>query len=181
MKLTQKVLPAISNHKSLQDFINSNLEYGLLMNFELAQLPSLVSNLKAHNKKVIVHQELIKGLARDEHGALYLIQELKVDGIVTSKAKVITLCNKRGVISILRIFLKDLLSLEQGIVVALKTLPNYVEILPSSAIMIVEDIKLRLNIDLIFSGLIHTREHAINCLKNGAIAISTSNPKFWDI
>lgn len=179
MKFNQKVLPAITNHKSLRKFIESNLEYGLLMNFQLAQLSNLVLTLKSHNKKVIVHQELIRGLARDEYGTLYLIQNLKVDGIVSSKSKVIALCNKRNVMSILRIFLKDSLSLEQSIDIATKTLPNYVEILPSSAIMIIEDIKKELDIDLIFSGLIKTKEHAEYCLRNGAVAISTSNPDFW--
>ena len=181
MTIKQNVLPAITNHKVLRKFLESNLEYGILMNFQLAQLPDLVSLMKKNNKKVIVHQELIRGLARDEFGALFLIQNLNVDGIITSKANVVTLCNKRNVTSILRIFLKDSLSLNQSIEIANKTLPNYVEILPSSAIMMIDEIKEELKTELIFSGLIQTEEQAKDCLNKGAVAISTSNPEFWDI
>lgn len=36
------------------------------MNFQLAQLEPLVYEMKRHSKKVLIHAELIKGLASDD-------------------------------------------------------------------------------------------------------------------
>ena len=58
----QKIIPAVSNHQELKKFIQSDLAYGILMNFQLAQLPELVAEMKKNNKKVLIHSELIRGL-----------------------------------------------------------------------------------------------------------------------
>jgi len=128
----QKVIPAISNHKKLKEFLDSNLVYGILMNFQLAQLQDLVKTMKNHQKKVLIHSELIKGLTSDEFGAIYLIQVLNVDGIISSKPKVIEVCKKRGIIGIYRFFIKDAISLEQSLEIGRRLRPDYIEILPAA-------------------------------------------------
>ena len=87
------------------------------MNFQLAQLPELVKMMKDSQKKVLIHSELIKGLSSDESGAIYLIQTLGVDGIISSKPKVIEVCKKRKVIGIFRFFLKDTVSLPRDSII----------------------------------------------------------------
>jgi glycerol uptake operon antiterminator len=175
----QKVIPAISNHQELKAFLQSHLTYGILMNFQLAQLPELVLEMKNHHKKVLIHSELIKGLNSDEYGAIYLIQSLKVDGIISSKPKVIDICKKRKVIGILRFFLKDSISLEQSLDVAAKTNPDYLEVLPALCTDIISEIKSRINCEIMMGGLIRSKEQIKACLSAGAIAVTTSNPKFW--
>lgn len=175
----QVVIPAISNHQELKAFLQSSLVYGILMNFQLAQLPELVSEMKNRHKKVLIHSELIKGLSSDEYGAIYLIQTLKVDGIISSKPKVIEVCKKRKVIGILRFFLKDSISLEQSLDVASKVNPDYLEVLPACCLDIIPEIKKRLSCDIMMGGLIRSREQIKACLASGAIAVTTSNPSFW--
>lgn len=175
----QKVIPAISNHQELKAFLQSHLVYGILMNFQLAQLPELVQEMKNRQKKVLIHSELIKGLSSDEYGAIYLIQALKVDGIISSKPKVIEVCKKRKVIGILRFFLKDSISLSQSLEVAQKVNPDYLEVLPALCIDIIPEIKNQVHCDILMGGLIRSKEQIKTCLSAGAIAVTTSNPKFW--
>ncbi len=175
----QKIIPAISNHQELRAFLQSHLTCGILMNFQLAQLAELVAEMKSKNKKVLIHSELIKGLSSDEYGAIYLIQSLKVDGIISSKPKVIEICKKRKVIGILRFFLKDSISLEQSIEVAQKANPDYLEVLPACCLDIIPEIRSRINTEIMMGGLIRSKEQIKACLASGAVAVTTSNPKFW--
>jgi glycerol uptake operon antiterminator len=179
MLFNQKIIPAISNHQDLKKFLSLPMDYGILMNFQLAQLPELVKMMKEHKKKVLIHSELIRGLSSDEYGAIYLIQTLQVDGLISSKPKVIEICKKRGVLGILRFFLKDTISLEQSIEVARKTEPDYLEILPAISTDIIGMIKKHLNVDILMGGLIQTKEHIQKCIQAGAIAVTTSNPNLW--
>ncbi len=178
--MNQKIIPAISDHKKLKKFLESDLVFGILMNFHLAQLEELVRQMKDHHKKVLIHSELIKGLASDEYGAIYLIQSLKVDGIISSKPKVIEVCQKRGIIGIYRFFIKDTISLEQSLDIGIHLKPAYVEILPSSCLDLVEEIKNKLHCEVLLGGLIRSQEQIDACFKAGAIAVTTSQVDLWN-
>ncbi len=175
----QKILPAISSHQSLKKFLELPLTYGILMNFQLAQLDELVQLMKQKGKKVLIHAELIKGLSSDEYGAIYLIQKLKVDGIISSKPKVIEVCKKRNVIGIFRFFLKDSMSLEQSIELTRKVSPDYLEVLPATAVDIIGYLKNELTQPIMLGGLIQSEHQIRNCIKQGAVGVTTSNPEFW--
>jgi glycerol uptake operon antiterminator len=177
----QKIIPAISNHQNLKRFLELPLTYGILMNFQLAQLEDLVLAMKARGKKVLIHAELIKGLSTDEYGAIYLIQKLKVDGIISSKPKVIELCKKRGVIGIFRFFLKDTMSLEQSIELTRKVSPDYLEVLPATAVDIIDYLREKISQPILLGGLIQSEAQIRNCIAHHAVAVTTSNPDFWQI
>lgn len=176
----QRIIPAISNHQDLKKFIQMPLTYGILMNFQLAQLPDLVKMMKDNKKKVLIHSELIRGLSSDEFGAIYLIQTLQVDGIISSKPKVIEICKKRKVIGILRFFLKDTISLEQSLEMASHAEPDYLEILPALSTDIIPEIRQRINVPIFMGGLIRSEAQIETCLKAGAVAVTTSNPDLWN-
>ena len=177
--LAQRIVPAIFNHKKLADFINSDLTYGILMNFQLAQLEDLIKQMKQNNKKVLIHSELIKGLASDEYGAIYLIQALKVDGIISSKPKVIETCKKRGVIGIYRFFVKDTISLKQSIDIGKRLKPQYVEILPAKCYELNPEIKSQFHCDVLMGGLIKDTDLIDRCFIKGAFAVTTSDTELW--
>lgn len=177
---SQQVIPAISNHQDLKKFLQCRATYGILMNFQLAQLAELVGVMKEHHKKVLIHSELIKGLSSDEFGAIYLIQVLKVDGIISSKPKVIETCKKRKVLGILRFFLKDSISLAQSVELAQKAEPDYLEILPATSLEIIGEIKSKVKAQILLGGLIRSKDQIEACIKAGAKAVTSSNPSFWE-
>ena len=177
----QKIIPAISTHQDLKKFLKLPLKYGILMNFQLAQLDELVQLMKENNKKVLIHSELIRGLASDEYGAIYLIQKLKIDGIISSKPKVIEVCKKRNVLGIMRFFLKDTYSLQQSLHITQKVSPDCLEVLPAVNSEIITLIKHHVPSEVMLGGLISTEDQLRKCLAAGAIAITTSNSDFWEL
>ena len=175
----QKILPALSNFKSIKEFIKSSIEYCILVDFQLAELEDIILELREHNKKVLVHIDLIKGLAANEFGAIFLIQKLHVDGIISTKHQPIVVAKKRKVISIQRIFLKDSLSLDKSITLVNKVRPDYLEIMPAISNSTLSTIISRTNLKVFCGGLIQSREQIDNCLANGAVGVTTSNIELW--
>jgi len=175
----QQIIPAISDYKKLNVFLESDLKIGILMNFQLAQLEQIIKKMKDHQKIVLVHSELIKGLSSDEYGAIYLIQELHVDGMISSKPKVIEICKKRHVMGVYRFFIKDTISLEQSIEIGQRLRPDFIEILPGACYDLIGRIQQSIDAKVWMGGLINTKEHIQQCYKHGAIAITTSNTDLW--
>lgn len=177
----QKILPAISNFNQLKAFLKSPITYCILVDFQLVQLEDIVNELKSHNKKVLVHIDLIKGLAANEFGAIYLIQKLHIDGIISTKQPAILMAKKRGVIAIQRIFLMDSLSLDKSLEVVKKVQPDYLEILPAISNNILTTIINRTQLKVFCGGLIQSTEQINDCLNNGAIGVTTSNVDLWQL
>lgn len=179
--MNKTVIPAISSYKMLNTFLDSDIKMGIIMNFQLAQIEPIIKKMKEHNKLVLVHSELIKGLSSDEYGAIYLIQKLKVDGIISSKPKVIEVCKKRDVMGVYRFFIKDSVSLKQSIDIGQRLRPDFIEILPGSCFELVEDIRSKIGCEVWMGGLIHSKEHVQKCFDKGALAITSSNTDLWDL
>ncbi|QWB96380.1 glycerol-3-phosphate responsive antiterminator [Mycoplasmatota bacterium] len=179
MFYNQQIIPAIPNHQAFKKFIDSKYTYGILMGFQLSQLKLLVDTCHQAHKKVLIHSELIKGLSHDEYGAIFLIQELKVDGLISSKPKVIELCKKRNVIGIFRFFLKDSISLEQSLAITRKIEPIYLEVLPATGTKMIPYIKDQVHAEILMGGLIQNKEQIQDCVSAGAIAVTISNTNLW--
>lgn len=179
-ELQQTIIPAVSDFKSLRQFTSTSIETCVLMGFQLAELHHVMEELHQHNKKVLLHIDLIKGLSSDEYGAIHAIQNLGVDGIISIKPGVIQLAKKRKILGILRIFLKDSMSLQKSIQVISHTNPDYVEMLPAMGGSILLMIKERVRIDIICGGLISTREQIDDCISSGAKAVTVSDPTLWN-
>ena len=172
------IIPAIKTHKKLDAFLKTDNHYGVLMDFQISQLPPLIKDIKKAGKKVLVHLDLIKGISSDEFGAIYLIQELKVDGIITIKPSVVKVCKKRNVMGIMRLFLKDRHSFEQSMALVERTSPDLVEVLPYMP-SILPELNVRLKCPYLMGGLIKTKQQAITVIEGGAIAITTSDDRLW--
>jgi len=176
----QIVLPAISNYKDLRLFTKSDLEYCIIIDFQLAELVHVIDELKESNKKVLIHIELIKGLANDEYGAIHLIQNFNIDGLISTKSQVIQIAKKRKVLAIQRIFLKDSISLERSLKIVEKANPDLLEILPAISGEILKTIKAQVSSDIICGGLLLSKPQIANCIESGAVCVTTSNPALWD-
>lgn len=177
--INQKVIPAVKDVKGFEKFMNSDLEVCLLMSLHLSVLQSLVDKAHKKSKKCLLHIDLINGLSNDEYGAQFAIQNIGVDGIVSTKASVIKVALKKNVIAIYRIFLIDTLSLSRSINRVKELKPNYIEILPATAWGVVSKIKDSIDIPIIGGGLIETKEEINQCIKSGMKAVTTSKIELW--
>ncbi|MEW9108497.1 MAG: glycerol-3-phosphate responsive antiterminator [Cytobacillus gottheilii] len=178
-RLFNRVIPAIRNMKDFEYALNKDHEYIIFLETRLSQAESVVKYAKKNGKKVFMHADLIQGLKMDEYGIEYLINNVKVDGIISTRVNVITLAKKHNIIAIQRLFALDSHVLENNVKVCRKIQPDYIEVLPGIIPGIMEEIHEKTGIPLIAGGLIRTKEDVEKSIENGAIAVTTSNRELW--
>ncbi|WP_186577075.1 glycerol-3-phosphate responsive antiterminator [Aquibacillus kalidii] len=175
------VLPAVRNVKDFEKVLESDMEYVIFLETRLSQIGSLINYSKKRGKKVLVHADLIQGLKADEYGMEYLVNGLKVDGVLSTRANVISLAKKNKIIAIQRLFALDSQALNHNIQLIQKLKPDYIEVLPGIIPSILSEISERVSLPLIAGGLIRTEEDVRNALGSGAVAITTSRSDLWHV
>jgi glycerol uptake operon antiterminator len=175
----QYILPAIRDLKHLDKFLQSSYQYGVLLEIHIAQLKSVMTLIKKHNKKVLIHADLIHGLKSDEYSTEYLCQEIKPFGIISTRMNVIQKANQRGIMGILRVFLIDSHALSKSLAILTKANPDYIEVLPGTLTDTIREISQLVNIPILAGGFIKTIEDVKNSIDAGAIAVTTSNVDLW--
>jgi len=151
---------------------------------ELAELPALLAKLERppfDKLPVLLHIDLVNGLANDESGLRYVATLKGVDGVVTTRHHLAPLARKLGLMSVVRLFLQDGRAVERGLAVIDKSKPDAVEVLPGVAFLQVADRFNHLPIPCIAGGLIRSADVVQQILAGGCRAISTSNAELWKL
>src|SRR5690625_7594248 len=117
----------------------SDHEHIILLETRLSQIESLVKLAKKHDKKIIVHTDLVQGLKSDEYGLEYLVNNVKVDGLISTRINVITYAKKQGVISIQRLFILDSHALNNNLRTSKEIQPNFIEILTGVILSVIKE------------------------------------------
>lgn len=173
--IKQTIVPVLSDFKSFDKFIKMEYTWCILMDFHINVLEDLIKKLHQHDKKVILHMELIHGLSPDEAGAQYACQKLHCDGIISTKAKVIETAKKNNTLTIMRLFMIDSRSIERGCEIGNRLQPDYLEVLPANTKNGINYVKKHCSLPLIAGGLIHSVDDVEECLGYGVHAVTTSN------
>ncbi|MDX8044532.1 glycerol-3-phosphate responsive antiterminator [Gracilibacillus sp. S3-1-1] len=178
MKL-EGVLPAVRKMKDFEYILKSEHDTFIVLETRIAQLPQIVQYAKKYNKKVFVHADLINGLKVDQYGMEFLVRHVKVDGIISTRANVISMAKKSNIVAIQRLFAIDSSAIEKNIELIKKTQPDYIEVLPGIVPNVISEIIELTGIKVIAGGLIKTEKDIQNALESGAVAITTSNKELF--
>lgn len=179
MGFSQTILPAVKKIKEYEELLESGTEYIILLESRLGLLGKLVKIGQKAGKKVFVHVDLIQGLKADEYGMEFIGQEVKPDGVISTRAHVIQQAKKYNMISIQRLFLIDSQAIDHNVKIIKKAKPDYVEVLPGVLPGMIKEINDRLEVPVIAGGLIRTSEEIGQALDSGASAVSTSQCDLW--
>lgn len=179
--LENYVIPVLREMKQFEKLLHSQHEIIIFLETRLSQLKDLVDVAHKHNKKVFVHADLVQGLKSDEYGMEYLIRNIKVDGIISTRGKTISFVKKHNVIGILRLFALDSHALDHNLSMCQRVQPDYIEVLPGIVPQILTEVHERTGIPVIAGGLIRTKEDVALAFQNGAKAVSTSDPELWNL
>ncbi|WP_427365982.1 glycerol-3-phosphate responsive antiterminator [Candidatus Caldatribacterium saccharofermentans] len=128
-----------------------------------------------------LHLDLFGGIAPDEAGFL-LLRELfpRVRGIISTRARTLTLARRMEFITIFRLFCIDSESLRTGLKVIQEVGPDAVEVLPGIVFpKICRFLPLEGFPPVICGGFIRTPKDVRDILKSGALAVSTSAKDLW--
>lgn len=179
MNLDQSILPAVKKMKDFEVLLASETRFIILLETRLGLLRKLVKAAQKANKKVFVHVDLIQGLKADDYGMEYLGQEVKPDGVISTRAHVIKQASKYNMISVQRLFLIDSQALEHNVTLIQKTKPDFVEVLPGIIPGMIKEIKDTVGVPVIAGGLVRSNEDVKQALDSGAAAVSTSRSDLW--
>ncbi len=179
--LDNPIIGAVKNDSNLSAVLETDVKivfvlYGTILNIE-----EIAQKLTAHNKVFFIHVDMVEGLKSDESGIMFLKKYANPFGIISTKPHQLKIARKHSMQTILRMFIIDSMSLETAIKNSDEHKPSALEIMPGISSKIIDKIKAKTNIPVIAGGLIEDRDDVISALDAGAIAISTTNNKVWQM
>lgn len=175
-----QIIASVKDIESLQEAIDSNANIIFLLTGNIMNIEEYINRIKANNKFVFIHLDLIDGLTSSKSGLEYIATKLKPTGIISTKASAIKLAKELGLITIQRIFLIDNAAIKKGIEMANSCSPDAIEILPGVISKIIDTISSKTKFPVIAGGLIDNFDEVHTALQNGALAVSSGNPSMWN-
>ncbi len=151
---------------------------------ELTGLPKILHWLEASplaGIPVVLHIDLLAGLANDEAGLRYVASFDGINGIITVRHHLVAPARRLGLACFVRLFLHDTRAVERGLQIAQSVQPDAIELLPGVAAVEVADRFRKIDIPRIAGGLVRTPQLAQRVLQSGYQAISTSDPSLWQL
>jgi glycerol uptake operon antiterminator len=175
----QRVLPAIRKIRDVDDLVASELHYVVFLDLHLGQVQALAKLMRQRGKKILLHADLIQGLKNDQYAAEFLCQQIRPDGLISTRADVLKTAKQHEVLAIQRLFLLDTIALETSFQLARKVEPDYIEVLPGVIPQYVDIVKQETGIPVIAGGLMKSAADMERALGAGAEAITTSRKELW--
>lgn len=180
MQWSQRLVPAIRQLKDFERLMDMEYRYLILLEAHLGHVKQLVAYARKRGKELLLHADLIAGLKPDEAAAVFLAQQVKPAGIISTRKQVVQAARKHGVLGIQRIFLLDSMALETSFQLLEHAHPDCVEVLPGVIPRAIRRIAERAKVPVFAGGLIETEEDVERALAAGATAVTTSNREMWE-
>lgn len=181
---SSKIIPILYDLKYADYILKSDFKIvimGRLLN--VMNLERIVSYFKSNSKVVIADLDLIKGLSTDEYAIKYLSKKVGVDGLITTRASMISEIKKEKMISILKVFCYDEFSLESALKNINYSSPDILEVLPAvAAPFFVKKIKSNSQALINVAGFLDDNpQEILKLFKLGISAVHTGNQKLWQM
>jgi glycerol uptake operon antiterminator len=181
MEFEKAVFPVLRDMKYFEKIVEGPHEIVVFLETRISQLADLVKYAHQHQKKVFIHADLVQGLKADEYGIEFLVHNVKVDGIISTRGNAISYVKKNHAIGILRLFALDSHALDHNLKICNRVKPDYIEVLPGVVPQIIKEVHEKTGIPVIAGGLIRSEQDVLDALQSGAKAVSTSNPELWKL
>ena len=111
----QIMVPSCSTYKQMEYIAEqTNWQCIMLKMGDVGNIRSIIRYIHSHNKKVMIHLDSLKGIAKDKEGIRYL-SRIGSDAVISMRAQNISMIKEAGMISLLGAFLVDSASVAQTI------------------------------------------------------------------
>lgn len=174
------VIPSVNGRKELLSALErKNVEWVMLKLGDINSLAQLVKVIHQSGKKAMVHQDSIKGIAKDKAGILYMAN-CKVDCIITNRASCIKPIKEAGMIAAFGFFVIDSEACRTGILYINEHQPDLVTLMPGSIPdQVLHHIKTATNKPFILGGLITEQNQVDHAIEIEALAVASSKNELW--
>ncbi len=179
---TNPVIAAIKDNEGLDTCcLCENVRVVFILYGNICTIGHMTERVKKAGKVAIVHIDLVEGLSNKEIAADFIRFHTKADGIISTRPSIIKRAKELGLHTVLRIFILDSMALQNVQKQIAAAGPDMLEILPGLMPKIIGKIKGMTGVPVIAGGLISDREDVVGALSAGAISVSTTNPKVWEM
>lgn len=176
------IIPSVHQRKELLYAMEkTNADWIMLKLGDVNTLPQLVGYIHRSGKKVMVHQDSIKGIARDKMGIQYMAN-CGVDCVITMKSLCVKYIKDADMISAFGFFVIDSDAYRSGLFNVKEQEPDIVILMPGTIpARIIQDLKRETKAPIILGGLMTTKEQMSEAIKTGAASVATSNLELWNL
>jgi glycerol uptake operon antiterminator len=182
--LTEKsIIPSVRELKYLDQAFAVNSKFILLSNANIGNLKDLVSLCHKHQKRVLVHLELLGGFKPDNVGVRLLKTLFNVDGVISTNVNALRMANDMELFTVYRLFLIDSRSLTRFKSIFESVKFSALEVLPAEYALEMESglRKYVGNAEMIAGGFIRSQSLASQILNASFMGLTTSETKLWRI
>ncbi|WP_221568902.1 glycerol-3-phosphate responsive antiterminator [Alkalihalobacillus sp. TS-13] len=176
-----QVISSIKKEEDLKSAISSNSNISFLLTGDIITTKGYIDQLKEAGKMTFVHTDFIEGLSNTRSAITYIAKIWKPMGIITTKSNLIKYAKEEGLMTIQRLFLIDRNALKKGIEIAHNCKPDAIEVLPGLMPTVIDELTRQTDLPIIAGGLVSNKEEILNGLRAGALAISSGDPKLWNL
>ena len=175
------VIAAIKDEAGLHACLSSDIKIIFVLFGDICSIGSIVEQLKAADKTVIVHLDLISGLSAKEIAVQFIRKHTSADGIISTKPALIRQAKEQGLLTVMRFFAIDSMAYDNIRRQSESVHPDIIEVLPGLMPKVIKRICREIRTPLIAGGMITDREDIVSALDAGAISISTTNQTVWNM
>ena len=173
------IIAGVKNLSNLDEALKSNCEIVFLLCGTIFNLKEITKKIKESGKLVFIHVDLVEGFSKDATALKYISEEIKPDGIISTKNSQLKVAKALGLLTVQRIFIIDSLSIDTAIKASQMIEPDAIEIMPGIMPRINKQLSASLDVPVIVGGLISEEEEVQNAISSGALGVSTSSKDLW--
>ena len=175
------VIPAIRDISRIDAAVSKKSRCIFLLTGNILNVKDIVRHVKSADRRIFLHLDLLEGISKNSMGIKYIAQEIKPDGVITTRANLISCAKTEGLFTIQRIFVLDSLAVDNAERSIKNINPDAIEILPAVIPKIIRRICQRVRHPIIAGGLIEDVQEVREALEEGALAISVTKEEIWNI
>ncbi|MGL6197471.1 MAG: glycerol-3-phosphate responsive antiterminator [Lachnospiraceae bacterium] len=175
------IIAGIKNDEWLQACKQSSCEIVYVLYGDICSIAEIVDQIKEVGKMAIVHVDLINGFSTKDVCINFIKKYTKADGIISTKPFLIKKANELGLFTVQRFFMIDAITYANIKKHVKENSPDVVEIMPAGLTKMIHYVLEQIDKPLVASGLVLDEEDVMGALKAGAMAVSTTNMKVWQL
>ncbi|MEA4932884.1 MAG: glycerol-3-phosphate responsive antiterminator [Lawsonibacter sp.] len=173
------IIMAVKDENQLEKAIASDCDILFFLFGNICNIRGLVERARQAGKLTFIHLDLTHGLSSKEIAADFAKEFIGADGVISTRPPHLRRAKAIGLLTVLRVFLVDSLSLANLDKQIDSCDPDLIEILPGVMPKIIHRVSNITKVPVITGGLIFDKEDIISALSAGAQCISTTCERLW--
>lgn len=173
------VIAAVKDEGQLERALQSDCDILFFLFGNVCSISGLVERAKRAKKLAFVHLDLTQGLAGKEVAADFVKEFVHADGVISTRPPLLRYAKSIGLLTVLRIFLVDSISLDNLKKQVDACGADFLEIMPGVMPKVLCRACHVAQVPIITGGLISDKEDVFAALSAGAMCVSTSCEELW--